>query len=273
MLHGEEFYAANVAISHRSRGDHVSRGVYRRPIGVSRPGVLWPDPAVAPTTAATGLKRARWLPITRGMTLATTLERIAEIQTLVDPQAAARAAAARQTAYAGSATPVVNEAGSATFAKALRGAEAAGAPQGTNDMVAAARTQNGVTEQPPGSNDSPQIKTYRDAVAGAPGPGPWCAYFVSWAAKQSGTPLGDQGQGFASVDAMWAWAQRAGKATPNGPGVKPQVGDVIILNQHTGIVTGVKADGTVQTIEGNTSDKVAERTHPAGEAIGYIHVK
>jgi hypothetical protein len=207
------------------------------------------------------------------MTLATTLDRIAEIQTMMDPGAPARAAAVRQASYAATATPVVNEAGAATFAKALRGAEAAGTPQGTNGMVAAARTQAGVVEQPPGSNDGPEIKTYRDAVAGAPGPGPWCAYFVSWAAKQSGTPLGDDGQGFASVDAMWAWAQRAGKATPNGPGVKPQVGDVIILNQHTGIVTGVKPDGTVQTIEGNTSDKVAERTHPAGEAIGYIRVR
>lgn len=207
------------------------------------------------------------------MTLATTLNRIAEIQTMIDPGAAARVAAARQASVVGTATPVVNEAGAATFAKALQGASAAGAGQGANDMVAAARTQHGVAEQPPGSNDSPEIKTYRDAVAGAPGPGPWCAYFVSWAAKQTGTPLGDNGQGFGSVDAMWSWAQGAGKATPNGPGVKPNVGDIIILNQHTGIVTGVKPDGTVETIEGNTSDKVAERTHPAGEAIGYIRVR
>jgi hypothetical protein len=207
------------------------------------------------------------------MTLATTLNRIAEIQTMVDPGAAARAAAARQAAVVGTATPVVNEAGAATFAKALRGAENVGGGQGASDMVAAARTQHGVVEQPPGSNDSPEIKKYRDAVAGAPGPGPWCAYFVSWAAKETGTPLGDNGQGFGSVDQMWAWAQGAGKATPNGPGVKPQVGDIIILDQHTGIVTGVKPDGTVETIEGNTSDKVAERTHPAGEAIGYIRVR
>ncbi|WP_022929931.1 CHAP domain-containing protein [Patulibacter americanus] len=208
------------------------------------------------------------------MTLATTLNRIAEIQTMVDPGAAARAAAARQAALVGTATPVVNDAGRATFAKALQGAEAVGGGgQGSTDMVAAARTQHGVVEQPPGSNDSPEIKTYRDAVAGAPGPGPWCAYFVSWAAKETGTPLGDNGQGFGSVDQMWAWAQGAGKATPNGPGVKPKVGDIIILNQHTGIVTGVKPDGTVETIEGNTSDKVAERTHPAGAAIGYISVR
>ena len=30
-------------------------------------------------------------------------------------------------------------------------------------MVAAARTKLGVAEQPPGSNDSPEIKTFRDS--------------------------------------------------------------------------------------------------------------
>jgi hypothetical protein len=222
--------------------------------------------------SAVAFKRARRRPIIGGMTLATTLNRIAEIQALVDPQAAARAAAARQPTIETSATVA---SGGTAFAKALKGADAAAAGDGRGvgtDMIAAARTQAGVQEQPPGSNDSPEIKTFRDAVAGAPGPGPWCAYFVSWAAKQAGTPLGDEGQGFGSVDQMWAWAQGAGKGVPNGPGVKPQVGDVIVLNQHTGIVTGVKPDGTVETIEGNTSDRVAERTHPAGEAIGYIRL-
>lgn len=139
-------------------------------------------------------------------------------------------------------------------------------------MVEAARTQEGVAEQPPGSNDSPQIAEFRRAVEGAPGPGPWCAYFVSWAAKQAGTPMGDRGQGFASVDHAWAWAQSSGKAVPNGAGVRPQIGDVIIFDEHMGIVTGVQADGTVETIEGNTSDQVAERKHPPGSAVGYIRL-
>jgi hypothetical protein len=206
------------------------------------------------------------------MSLATTMERIAQLQALADPQAAARAAAVRaQGAGTLVAAPSSVPTAGPSFATALRTASATGT--GSTPMVDAARSQSGVVEAPPGSNDSPEIATYRQAVAGAPGPGPWCAYFVSWAAKQAGTPLGDHGEGFGSVDAMWSWAQRSGRGIPNGPGVTPSVGDVIVLNQHTGIVTGVRPDGTVETIEGNASDRVAERTHPAGEAIGYVRMR
>lgn len=224
--------------------------------------------------AAPTLKPPTRPPITEVMTLATTLDRIAQLQTLADPQAAARAAAAQRATAAATSTTAAPATGTAAssstgFATALR---TASATVGSTPMIDAARSQAGVSEQPPGSNDSPQIATYRQAVAGSPGPGPWCAYFVSWAANQAGTPLGDQGQGFGSVDQMWSWAQGAGRGVPNGPGVVPNVGDVIVLHQHTGIVTGVRPDGTVETIEGNSSDRVAERTHPAGEAIGYIRM-
>lgn len=204
------------------------------------------------------------------MSLASTMERIGQLQALVDPQAAARAAEARRAAATAVAAPAAASTTGTSFAAALQGAATTG--PGTTPMIDAARSQHGVVEQPPGSNDAPQIAAYRRAVAGAPGPGPWCAYFVSWAAREAGTPLGDQGQGFGSVDAMWSWAQSAGRAVPNGPGVLPRVGDVIVLDQHTGIVTGVRPDGTVETIEGNTSDRVADRTHPPGEAIGYVRM-
>jgi hypothetical protein len=225
------------------------------------------------------------------MSLETTLQRISQIQSYLDPTAAARAAAVRQAALVGavsnaSASGALNStasavpgagttapaaAGAANFANVLNNAVDPTSPK-AQQMVAAAKSQMGVAEQPPGSNESPEIAEFRKAVEGAPGPGPWCAYYVSWAAKQAGTPLGDRGEGFASVDAAYAWAQRAGKAVPNGAGVKPNVGDLIVFDEHIGIVTGVKPDGTVQTIEGNTSDKVAERTHPAGAALGYIRL-
>ena len=38
------------------------------------------------------------------------------------------------------------------------------------------------------------------------GIGPWCSYFVSWAAKNAGAPLGEAGQGFGSVSAVASWA-------------------------------------------------------------------
>src|SRR5690348_11284085 len=114
----------------------------------------------------------------------------------------------------------------------------------------AARSQLGVTEQPPGSNDGPDIAKYRSAVAGSYAGAPWCAYFVSWAAAQAGAPIGDGGTGLGSVEAVTAWAQRTGRYT-----TQPTPGELILFGgRHIGIVESVNADGTLTTIEGNTSD-------------------
>jgi len=137
-------------------------------------------------------------------------------------------------------------------------------------IVAAAAGEVGQAEQPPGSNDSPRIAMYRKATAGAPGPGPWCAYFVSWAARQAGTPVGPNGQGSGSVDALYAWAQQTGRAQPAGSGYTPKPGDLIVWDEHIGIVENVLPNGSIQTIEGNSSDRVSRRTHEAGSALGYI---
>ncbi len=141
-------------------------------------------------------------------------------------------------------------------------------------VVNLVRSELGVTEEPPGSNESARIARYRQATAGAPGPGPWCAYFVSWAAREAGVPLGDSGQGFGRVDDVYAWAQPAGKASPNGPGARPQPGDLIVWDEHIGVVESVAADGSVTTIEGNSSHMVARRQHgPGGDgAIGYVRL-
>jgi hypothetical protein len=139
-------------------------------------------------------------------------------------------------------------------------------------IVAAAEAEVGQAEQPPGSNDSPRIAQYRSATAGNPGPGPWCAYFVSWAARQAGAPVGDNGQGFGSVDALYSWAQRAGRAQPVGSSYVPKPGDLIVFHEHIGIVENVMPDGTIQTIEGNSSDRVSKRTHPRGDAVGFVRM-
>jgi hypothetical protein len=139
-------------------------------------------------------------------------------------------------------------------------------------MVAIASGEVGQAEQPPGSNNSPRIAQYRSATAGAPGPGPWCAYFVSWAARQAGAPLGDQGQGFGSVDALWSWAQSSGKAYTASSGQTPQPGDLIVFHEHVGMVESVDANGQIHTIEGNSSDQVARRVHPMSDAVGFVRV-
>lgn len=170
-----------------------------------------------------------------------------------------------------------------SFAGMLQGAMGPGAVGATSPVapvagasgqgaaiVAAAAGEVGQAESPPGSNDSPRIAMYRQATAGNPGPGPWCAYFASWACKQAGVPLMDGGTGSGSVDAIYAWAQRTGRAQPASSSYTPKPGDLIVFHEHIGVVENVLPDGTIQTIEGNSSDRVSRRTHPRSDAIGFV---
>ncbi len=183
--------------------------------------------------------------------------------------------AAPQTSLASPSTALaVNAAG-------VPGLQATGLPpglgvgsQGTGGrIVAIAESQIGQTEQPPGSNESPAIAEYRSATAGAIPGAPWCAYFASWAARQAGAPLGANGEGLGSVGEIWSWAQSSGRAIPNGPGVVPQPGDLIVFgDQHVGIVKDVLPNGQIQTIEGNYENKVAQNTRSPSEATGYVNM-
>ncbi len=226
------------------------------------------------------------------MSLDTAMARIAQLNTLlVGPTAPATTAPATTTTT--TATPSSDD-----FAQMLRtasvtgttptatptgalGTTAAGAvapaaaPTGNSAaarMVAMAQAEVGQAEQPPGSNNSPRIAQYRSATAGAPGPGPWCAYFTSWLARGAGVPVGDHGQGFGSVDALYAWAQKSGRAIPTSSGQDPKPGDLIVWDEHIGIVESVRPDGSIQTIEGNSSDRVSRRVHARGDAIGYVRL-
>jgi hypothetical protein len=140
-------------------------------------------------------------------------------------------------------------------------------------MVAVAESQLGQTEQPPGSNESPAIAQYRSATAGATPGAPWCAYFASWVARQAGDPIGEGGQGAGGVSEVWSWAQSTGRAIPNGPGVVPQPGDLIVFgDEHVGIVRDVLPNGQIQTIEGNYENKVAANVRSPTEATGYVNM-
>jgi hypothetical protein len=203
------------------------------------------------------------------MSVETAIARIAELQTAFSP----RTPAVAQTQGPAQVT------NPAAFASMLSGAQGVGGVAGAQggaagaQIVAAVQAEVGQKEMPPGSNDSPRIAQYREATAGAPGPGPWCAYFTSWAAQQAGVPLGNNGQGFGRVDDVYAWAQSAGKAIPAGSGT-PQPGDLIVWDEHIGVVESVTPDGKIQTIEGNSSDQVARRTYGAdgGGAVGFVRL-
>ena len=203
------------------------------------------------------------------------MARVAELQSVL---ASGAAPAAAPTAMPVAAAPSTAFSSQLQDAQAVTGSAMLTSPATPTSagqaVLNAVRGEVGVAEQPPGSNDSPRIAQYRQATAGS-GVGPWCAYFTSWAARQAGVPVGDQGQGFGSVSALYSWAQSAGKAIPNGPGVTPAPGDLIVWGgEHIGVVDHVDADGTIHTVEGNSSDQVSERAYKPGErpATGYVRL-
>jgi CHAP domain len=204
------------------------------------------------------------------MSLQAVFARIAQIDEIVSPRPPAASTA---TGTSGFLTALDGVQSSSSLA-APAAAPMLGAGTAGQRALAAAQAEVGVAEQPPGSNDGPRIAEYRTATAGS-GVGPWCAYFTSWAAAQAGAPLGEVGQGFGAVEAVYAWAQRTGRAMPAGPGVVPSPGDLIVWGgRHIGIVESVDADGSIHTIEGNSSNAVSRRTYGAdgGGATGYVRL-
>jgi len=206
------------------------------------------------------------------MSVESVMARVAALEEALHPRAPAQVGAVRgrlspnfqavldQSGVPGSTSPVLQ----------TGGVSAAGGSGAGLRALSFAQQEVGVAEQPPGSNDAPRIADYRASTAGA-GIGPWCGYFVSWAAKQAGAPLGEAGQGFGAVSSAWDWAKRTGRTIPAGQ--TPQAGDLIVWNgTHIGIVESVDQDGKVHTIEGNSSNAVTRRTHDrTGDgATGYI---
>ena len=103
----------------------------------------------------------------------------------------------------------------------------------------------------------------------------WCAIFVSWCCEQAGI-LGSKVKKYAGCTTGVKNFKEMGRWRPAGSYI-PQPGDIIFFDSesssgHTGIV--VSCDGTtVKTIEGNTSDQVAERSYnmanPSRRIAGY----
>jgi CHAP domain len=213
--------------------------------------------------------------MTPAMSLESTLARISAIEAALTPQQASTGGVGTSASTGSSAGGSTSPTSSADFSQLLNQAALGSSASSTGALgaVAAARTQVGQAEFPPGSNESPRIAEYRSAVQGAV-VGPWCADFASWCAAQAGIPLGENGEGFQSVGALWEWAERSGRAIPAGEG-SPAPGDLIVWgSEHVGIIESVDSDGTIHTIEGNSSDEVAQRTYGPGEsgATGYVRL-
>ena len=68
-----------------------------------------------------------------------------------------------------------------------------------------------------------------------------------------------------------SWAQRTGRYLPAGSA--PQPGDLILFgSEHVGLVESVNPDGSLTTIEGNSSDAVSRVHRMPGEATGYVRL-
>lgn len=106
----------------------------------------------------------------------------------------------------------------------------------------------------------------------------WCADFVSTAYERTGgSPWGHQ----SSVQGILNWGRNnpghflSANAARQNPGML-QAGDVVVWKQngrsHVGLLQGVNRDGTFRTIEGNTSDRVAQRTHSfsSSQLTGFV---
>jgi hypothetical protein len=155
--------------------------------------------------------------------------------------------------------------------------------------LAIAEGQEGICEQPKGSNRGPEVDAYIKCVGLDPkGKYAWCAAFVYWcfnnaaAVHKTANPL------VKTAGCLFHWnatkAKRISKsvalADPNL--IKP--GHIFIMKfgtsgaGHTGMVVSVDAKAkTIRTIEGNTNDdgsregyEVAKRTRTISSMLGFI---
>lgn len=129
-----------------------------------------------------------------------------------------------------------------------------------DEIVRIALTQVGVAET--GDNGGVPLERY-----GLPGEDalPWCARFVRWVVNQAGAKIPGNQYELAAVRHMEEEFEHHGWLV-----MSPQPGDIVFfkfrvnsdagIGRHVGIVTGVTKN-TVQTVEGNSGDKVRSRVY------------
>lgn len=143
------------------------------------------------------------------------------------------------------------------------------------DILRIATRQIGYKESPPGTNQNKFGVWYGANYQ------PWCAMFISYCFYQAGLPLpATTAKGFAYCPYGVQWFRHQGKFDK-----QPRPGDVVFFDwssdgvaDHVGIVEAVNPDGSVATIEGNTSTsnnsnggEVMRRTRSQGNIQGFGH--
>ncbi|MFF7976152.1 peptidoglycan-binding protein [Streptomyces sp. NPDC007905] len=136
-------------------------------------------------------------------------------------------------------------------------------------MIAAARKLLGTTEHPPGSNHNLITTWYGFS-------GPWCDMSISYEAAHSGNLTAVMGK-FALTTAHARAFQNRGRWHYGIGGIRP--GDVVFFDfsggrsissiKHVGLVEAVHSNGTITTLEGNTSDAFRRRVRGRACVVGY----
>lgn len=138
------------------------------------------------------------------------------------------------------------------------------------DIIALAKTQLGVTEEPPGSNN---VK-YNSAFYGHPVNGAeymWCVVFIWWLFRELGaTNLFCGGNLTASCDYVRNWAKQNNQWVTDNY----QPGDLVLFDwntdgylDHIGLVIEVNGNA-LTTIEGNVSERVGQCTRSGITMVG-----
>ena len=138
------------------------------------------------------------------------------------------------------------------------------------DLVEVARTQVGYHE---GTNNYTKYNVWFGSLNGYGYNYAWCQTFVAWCANQAGIPTSMIPRVSGTVSGMDFFKKNG---TWKDAGITPEKGDIIYLHSksssgyHVGIVADVSG-GQISTIEGNSSDRVAERTYSVGNSsiVGY----
>lgn len=136
-------------------------------------------------------------------------------------------------------------------------------------MIAQARRLLGLTEHPPGSN-------HNEVTVEFGFDGPWCDMAVCVAAKRSNNLSAVFGK-FAFTVAHARAFQKHGRWHYGLGGARP--GDIVFFDwsgsrmigniDHVGVIEAVHSNGTITTLEGNTSDAFLRRVRNGSVVVGY----
>lgn len=148
--------------------------------------------------------------------------------------------------------------------------------------IALAEYRKNVYEQPSGSNSGPEIDKYTGG-----NPTQWCTLFVSWVAKEAGTPVWFKGtnswrvvnsRDFANIlEETGTWYDREEVIEK---GLEPRPGDFIVYWRgdfesrlgHVDIVVDTSdTKGLASTVGGNLNERVAYReNYPYLQNYGFL---